>query len=754
MPRILPTFAPYKRPEGTNTDDWLATDANVLCVLDIEVEDGETGSATGIIKRPPSDERTFWVVTSPNEYYIPFVVIGIRHVKARRDGRYGLDDRTQHPQYFTEDFYWMSCIPRTVEERPYLRWTPTLDDCDIVAPRTHLRVLKDRFIAEFESYASHYSNEVACYFVRYRRNSHLAAISSHMVQISTRLGSVPMVFKHIIFYVAEFQAACLDIHGWLDWTQATEYSYERQRCPSIPVAPVNSNRMGAFTESIEAAQLLYERGVPVWLLRPSDAIITDGPLPFRTSIHSLGQPNPPQVVMDDFNIDGVYDPFPVICVGLPCTFLYQSMQRIGSRIVDLRLPTAIGLNEYKSKQAAASTGATRSQSSTERPAPYQKHRRKAPATEGALPALTAAQLARFKDPVDPAAPPSIPSWSASLALVDTTKVRVRKDKQHRLGFGFPDPTLLSKTTNRTVAVVAWLLSRMSHLTTLFNNDDDNQAGPELTSTHWTNLIYKLTSSLEQTRITSEASTPTSASLSSTTTLPSSSVSSAVAVNPRKWTPHFSTIFESALSTTNVYWMDYTFQLGSKEELEATLTPRFTSGVIWELYETNFRFELLFLDRTLASSKWPSTRDHASVLAAAQRDLEVRSVFARGDDDEIAAGYTLSQIPTRDKGLASFSWQERSKSLTALLHLMKSWDGCPSPLLAFKPSHGEQSAIDLERQVTQFYCQVFFDTFGRAAICPRRLPPSVIEGESTIAPGAAVLSTSLALASSSTGLMNA
>ncbi|KAH6860607.1 hypothetical protein BKA70DRAFT_1455464 [Coprinopsis sp. MPI-PUGE-AT-0042] len=75
---------------------------------------GETGSATGIIKRPPSDERTFWVVTSPNEYYIPFVVIGIRHVKAWRDGRYGLDDCTQHPQYFTEDFYWMSCIPRTV----------------------------------------------------------------------------------------------------------------------------------------------------------------------------------------------------------------------------------------------------------------------------------------------------------------------------------------------------------------------------------------------------------------------------------------------------------------------------------------------------------------------------------------------------------------------------------------------------------------------------------------------------------------
>ncbi|KAH6904760.1 hypothetical protein BKA70DRAFT_1431658 [Coprinopsis sp. MPI-PUGE-AT-0042] len=741
MSRTLPTFTLYKRPDQPDQDEWLATDATVLCVLDIVVEDGETGSATGIIKRPVSSERAFWVVTSPNEYFIPFVVIGVRHVKARRDGRYGLDDRTQHPQYFTEDFYWMCCIPRTVEDRPYLRWTPTHEDCNIVAHRTQLRVLNESILSEFTSYATHYSNEVASYFGRHSRNSHLAAISSHMVQLSNRLRSVPMIFKHIVFYVAEFQAACLDIHGWLDWTLATEYSYERQRCPALPVAEVNSNRMGAFTESIEAAQQLYERGIPVWLLRPSHAIITDGPLPFRTSIHSMAQPNPPQVVMDDFNENGVYDPFPVICVGLPCTYLYQSMQRIGARIVDLRLPTAIGLNEYKSRQASASMGPTRTNPSTERHAPYQKQKRKGHATDDVLPALTEAQLSRFKDPADSATPPSIPSWSASLSLVDTTKARVRKDKQHRLGFGFPDPSILSKTTNRNVAVVAWLLSRMSHLTTLFNNDNETQTGPELTSTHWTNLIYKLTSSLEQTHLSSEASTP------------SLSVSSAVAANPRKWTPHFSTIFESALSTSNVYWMDYTFQLGSKEELEATFTPRFTSGVIWELYETNFRFELLFLDRTLASSKWPSDRDHASVLAAAQRDLEVRSVFARGDDDKIAAGYTLSQIPTRDKGLASFSWQERNRSLVALLHLMKSWDGCPPHLLAFAPSNREQSSIDLERQVTQFYCQAFFDTFGRAAICPRRLPPSVVEGESAIAPGAAVLSTSLALASTSSTLGN-
>jgi hypothetical protein len=351
-------------------DDWLATDANVLSVLDIVVEDGEIGSATGIAKRPQSKERTFWVVTSPNAEYIPFVVIGIRHVKARRDGRYGLDDRTQHPQYFTEDFYWMCCIPRAVEDRPYLRWTPTYEDCTIVVPHTQLRVLDPLILCEFASYRDHYSDEVVMHFATHRRNSHLASISAHMTQLFERLGSVPMVFKHIVFYVAEFQAACLDIHAWMDWTSATEYSYERRRCPALPVAPVKHNRMGAFTESIEAAQQLHERGVPVWLLRPSDAIIVGGNERYRTSIHSIVQPNPPQVITDDFREDEQHDPFPVICVGLPCTFLYQSMQRIGARIVDLRLPTAIGLNEYKAgQQKSTLSGVTRTQSSSERPSP-------------------------------------------------------------------------------------------------------------------------------------------------------------------------------------------------------------------------------------------------------------------------------------------------------------------------------------------------------------------------------------------------
>jgi hypothetical protein len=353
-----------------------------------------------------------------------------------------------------------------------------------------------------------------------------------------------------------------------------------------------------------------------------------------------------------------------------------------------------------------------------------------------LPALTPSQLARFHEPADPDTPPAIPSWSAALNLVNTSKAQVRKDKEHRLGFGFLDPTILSKASNRKIAVVAWLLSRMSHLTSLFNTNTTSQQGPELTSTHWTNLLYKLMSNLEKLRIT-PADTPASTP---------NIVSSAIASNPRKWTPHFSTIFNNALSSTNVYWMDHTFQLGTSEELDAVLTPAFTSGVIWELYKTNFRFELLFLDRTLAPSLWPSEGDHSSIVASAQRDLEVRRVFAsEGDEDK---GYTLSRIPSRDGGLASPRWQECHQCFIALHHLMKSWEGCPSSLSDFTPTPTESSAQDLERLATQFYCQSFFDMFGRAPVCPHRLPPSVDAGEAPIAPGAAALSTSLAIAFSS------
>ncbi|KAH6910556.1 hypothetical protein BKA70DRAFT_1424217 [Coprinopsis sp. MPI-PUGE-AT-0042] len=116
MATPLPVFSVYKRPLSNDQDEWLATDAMVLNVLDIVVQPGELISATGIVHKMDSTARQYWVVTSPNMTFIPFVVIGERHVKARSNGLYGFEDRTQHPQYYVDGFQWMCCIPRSVED--------------------------------------------------------------------------------------------------------------------------------------------------------------------------------------------------------------------------------------------------------------------------------------------------------------------------------------------------------------------------------------------------------------------------------------------------------------------------------------------------------------------------------------------------------------------------------------------------------------------------------------------------------------
>lgn len=135
-------------------------------------------------------------------------------------------------------------------------------------------------------------------------------------------------------------------------------------------------------------------------------------------------------------------------------------------------------------------------------------------------------------------------------------------------------------------------------------------------------------------------------------------------------------------------------------------------IIWELFEHNFRHELQALDMAAASSEWHD------VESACVRQDAVRSVF--GPDGKFIIWN--HEFPRRNTGLQSESIHDRLPNLEQLRVLMRSWRDAPItirdvPLLGLPKA----SAEGLEYQIVLFYCQTFYDFFGRPPVCPHRIP---------------------------------
>lgn len=133
------------------------------------------------------------------------------------------------------------------------------------------------------------------------------------------------------------------------------------------------------------------------------------------------------------------------------------------------------------------------------------------------------------------------------------------------------------------------------------------------------------------------------------------------------------------------------------------------NVLWELSELNFRFELLALDSRLAD------------IDDAQQDHRQQMVL---DCSPGANRCLLNVNPSIGcSGFAAIESKDRLPALLALKELMKSWRG-PKPLEVQQEmveKLSEADVLGLEAAITQFYVQSFFDSFGRAAVVPRRLP---------------------------------
>lgn len=545
-----------------------------------------------------------------------------------------------------------------------------------------------------------------------------------------------MTFKEVLFFCAEFQTSCLDIHGWLEYMKVEEKYLSTISQPDssreLPL-PYDPGRMGIITSDFSVADNMYQRGTPCWYVRPSTHIVTEGES--RTNFRSWdpATPTPPQVVLDQF-VDpdtNLLEEYPVIATGLPSDDLYRYMQKIGCRIANISRPTAIGLNSFKADHDSQA-GPSRHQPTSHRSTPYPSLAKSSKSVDRPRvsnpPIAPNHQMQRFHDITEEGWPAGIHVWVSALQSVDTTAKRHNRTEQTRFGFGFPDPAMLLNG-DRLTTTLAWLLSRGAHISKLFDAGPNGfTKPPDLSCAHWKEHLFTLKKSFNRMGVKLPNTTPispinTSPRKGNPSSPPSSATGpSAKAKHRRRVNPHFQSILDTATQSETFFWFEQTVQIGSQADLEAVLSPAVVMEVVWELYETNFRLELLFLDRLMARKLWPTGADLESVSQASHRDMMVRSVFAK-DAATNSAGYILSSIPTRDSGLAANRWQDRRDSLLALHALMVEWEDCPRAIKDYVCDvESEQSVINLERILSVHYCQTFFERFGRAPVILRRLPP--------------------------------
>jgi hypothetical protein len=134
-------------------------------------------------------------------------------------------------------------------------------------------------------------------------------------------------------------------------------------------------------------------------------------------------------------------------------------------------------------------------------------------------------------------------------------------------------------------------------------------------------------------------------------------------------------------------------------------------ILWELYEVNFIQELQSLDRRACQDL-----DLSDAAQLFDRQIEISQCFH-------TSSFRHVPIPSDNIGLADNDFDKRFKFITPLVFVMNKWKGDKPAILAGDLSKLELSpdaAMELEKVVAKYYCQQFFNYFGRAAQVPHRL----------------------------------
>ncbi|RPD55262.1 hypothetical protein L226DRAFT_547887 [Lentinus tigrinus ALCF2SS1-7] len=603
-----------------------------------------------------------YLITSPNMDFVPSPFVGIVEVSMRADYRYG------------------AFAP--------IWWTPLPDDFEYVEGSwiTCLGLLRRQSTEALNSLVDELSRLVS---LRDESDSSLSVLHTSMLHCRNRLRYFPCTFRDAVLQVHETQRYWLLIRAYLDYENYLDVS------PTVvPSSPVRTDLMGAFTTDPGVVQLFFNSGIPVWFIRSDTSILAD------TIIRAIVPPTSPVNVCLERGPDGGL----VLYKGLCGQRHILETMRFGHTYLDISrtpllapdvvggYPPAVSQKDYKGTLAPATASRSRPVATTSRSqARFQPHGQAASRSNaGATSYLPYARphptqvrsVNKFQRFDHPWMPAQLDAWRIAMDNVDLSQPA--RPNSELWGYWIPEPALLLRPTTddrRNRYIQSWLRLRPAWLYLLRLPGVAVTAVP---TQWWRDVLYG----------SSATNHPDDASLRKT----------------RRWEgiqKVFGSVFQASDfhgdRTGPVWW------LGRRVP---GVVPELCPGIMWEMMELGFHYELLALDRVLV----PERNDP-------QRELKRADLLGR----VFPAGhlYSLPQLPPPEgAGLCSRLPYRRVPYLEALRQVLSRWADCPASICHSSPISTTFTAEEIrlrEVEMSSYYVNTFFAHSGRAPIVPYEYP---------------------------------
>jgi len=152
--------------------------------------------------------------------------------------------------------------------------------------------------------------------------------------------------------------------------------------------------------------------------------------------------------------------------------------------------------------------------------------------------------------------------------------------------------------------------------------------------------------------------------------------------------------------------------GKSYPSEVSLPDAVVREILWELSKVNFIHELQSLDRRACADL-----DASDTACLFERQIMISRCFH-------PSSFSHVPIPSQNLGLAADNVDDRFHFITNLVFVMKSWRGDKPVILGASADSlrgfSRKAREEMEKCVAKYYCQQFFNYFGRAAQIPHRL----------------------------------
>jgi hypothetical protein len=651
--------------------------------------------------------------------YIPDFTCDHRDVWIREDGRYYVHDFTLHPQWYFEGTYYMPFVPRKPSAEELEGHEYALAWYDIKPGDFHkeegvavqVGMLRKDLVADFIAMRKALSGKVdelvamgGWEEIQLREMRH----SQRGMQFaSIALECAPQDFLMTLLTVTSFQRHFLEALAC--HTYLTKY-LPRKLSGVFTIHQVDPSLMGAITSSLDVAIDLNQLGVPVWLVRPPEAISKSMNVKDGVFMRTI---DPERVVQRKYP--------GTICVysGRPSAIRNRVCQAL--RLKNINLPHGAYEmqpgDDHQPTAALMPGGFAHCSSLLEvvidglfKPGIPQQAVAQSPSppvvvyiTRGGV--NDAINLAKFKVPSSPMMPAAAPAWQRALEGMSTNRRDIVEHAQRKdlKGYACLDPFVIvgqdMKEDRAARNLVCWLFVRSNWLSRTVTMDADSPVVMP-TPQHWRDFLVRVAvgAGIEVQR---GGGMRRQGARSDPAAMESFFGDSSLPAGP-----------------VDIRWGKELVR--SAEDIRGGhigISPLFAKEMVWDLFEHNFRMELLSLDRILVPRKYMSAAQRS------EREAKVADVVPQGL-------FVLPKLPLHDEGLAGRLWEDRMEYVEAFRVLLSTWPGSKAGVLAGMSAGMRQGSTfvsdrdrveRVEAVAYPFYCQMFFEYSGRAPTVPFHLP---------------------------------